>query len=37
VDDGATSDVYETDPATNTAKLRFKMDGYFYGLFSLAK
>jgi hypothetical protein len=37
LDDGATSDVYETDPATNSAKLRFKMDGYFYGLFALAK
>jgi hypothetical protein len=35
--DGSKSDVYETDPATNSGKLRFTMDGYFYGLFELAK
>ena len=35
VDGGATSDVYETDPVTNTAKLRFRMDGYFNGLAEL--
>lgn len=35
VDGGATSDVYETDPETNTGKLRFSMDGYFYGLYEL--
>ena len=31
-DKGATSDVYETDPVTNKAAIRFKMDGYFYGI-----
>lgn len=31
-DGGATSDIYETDPATNTATIKFKMDGYFYGI-----
>lgn len=35
LDGGATSDVYETDPVTNQAVLRFKMDGYFSGLFQL--
>jgi hypothetical protein len=35
VDGGATSDVYETDPATNRAVLRFRMDGYFNGLYEL--
>lgn len=35
LDAGATSDVYETDPATNTATLRFRMDGYFNGLHEL--
>ncbi|MGC3997086.1 MAG: hypothetical protein QM767_06015 [Anaeromyxobacter sp.] len=34
-DDGATSQVYETDPVTNTASVRFTMDGYFYGLWTL--
>jgi hypothetical protein len=33
--DGNTSDVYETDPTTNQARLRFRMDGYFYGLYRL--
>src|SRR5262249_30057123 len=32
-----TSDVYETDPATNQAKIRFKMDGYFNGLYRLTQ
>jgi hypothetical protein len=35
--DGNTSEVYETDPATNTARRRFTMDGYFYGLYELSK
>jgi hypothetical protein len=35
--DGNTSQVYETDPDTNTARLRFTMDGYFYGLYELSK
>jgi hypothetical protein len=35
--DGSKSDVYETDPATNTGKLRFTMDGYFYGLCRLGR
>jgi hypothetical protein len=35
-DDGSTSRVYEIDPATNTATLRFTMDGYFAGLLPLA-
>ncbi|HMI85428.1 MAG TPA: hypothetical protein VK550_15135 [Polyangiaceae bacterium] len=33
--DGSASDVYETDPMTNTAVLRFKMDGYFNALYEL--
>lgn len=33
--DGATSEVYEVDPSTNTARSRFSMDGYFAGLFPL--
>jgi hypothetical protein len=33
--DGNTSDVYETDPDSNTASLRFTMDGYFNGLYQL--
>jgi hypothetical protein len=37
LDNGATSDIYETDPETNTGKLKFKMDGYFYGVFGLTK
>lgn len=32
LDKGATSDVYEVDPSTNAARVRFKMDGNFYGL-----
>jgi hypothetical protein len=36
-DGGNTSEVYETDPAANTAVRRFKMDGYFDGLYELAK
>jgi hypothetical protein len=35
LDAGATSDVYETDPVTNKATLRFRMDGYFNGLYEL--
>jgi hypothetical protein len=35
--DGQSSVVYELDPATNSAKLSFKMDGYFDGLYELAK
>lgn len=35
-DDGSQSSVYEIDPATNTASLRFTMDGYFAGLLPLA-
>jgi hypothetical protein len=35
--DGSTSEVYEIDPNTNTAVLRFKMDGYFNGLYQLKK
>jgi hypothetical protein len=35
--DGSASDVYETDPTTNTAKIRFQMDGYFDGLYALTK
>jgi hypothetical protein len=31
--DGNSSDVYETDPDTNTARLKFTMDGYFNGLY----
>lgn len=33
--DGSYSDVYETDPETNVAPLRFRMDGYFDGLYEL--
>jgi hypothetical protein len=34
-EDGSESRVYEVDPATNTAHLRFTMDGYFAGLLPL--
>jgi len=34
-DKGATSDVYETDPATNKATIKFKTEGYFYGVFKV--
>jgi hypothetical protein len=34
---GATSEVYEIDPETNTATLRFSMAGYFNGLYALTK
>jgi len=37
LDNGATSDVYEMDPVTNTARPRFTMDGYFYGLYELTE
>lgn len=33
--DGSSSDVYETDPESNVATLRFSMDGYFAGIFPL--
>ena len=35
--DGNTSEVYEIDPETNTARLRFSMDGYFNGLYRLTR
>lgn len=35
LDLGGTSEVYEMDPETNQGRLRFKMDGYFYGLYEL--
>jgi hypothetical protein len=35
IDNGATSEIYEIDPETNTGKLKFSMDGYFYGVFGL--
>ncbi|WP_373048538.1 hypothetical protein [Vulgatibacter sp.] len=35
--DGSTSDVYEIDPATNQASLKFRMDGYFNGLYELKR
>ena len=31
-DGGKTSEIYEIDPATNVAKIKFRMDGYFYGV-----
>ncbi len=34
-EDGSKTNVYEVDPDTNTAKLRFTMDGYFDGLYDL--
>ena len=34
--DAQVSEVYEIDPATNEAKLRFVIDGYFTGLFDLS-
>lgn len=34
-EDGSESRVYEIDPTTNTATLRFTMDGYFAGLLPL--
>ena len=36
-DDGSQSRVYEIDPATNTAALRFTMEGYFAGLLPLTE
>jgi hypothetical protein len=36
-EDGSKTNVYEVDPATNTAKIRFTMDGYFDGLYDLAQ
>ncbi|MET0340757.1 MAG: hypothetical protein ABW252_07130 [Polyangiales bacterium] len=35
--DDTYSDVYEVDPATSTATLRFRVDGSFYGLYDLSK
>jgi hypothetical protein len=37
LDEGGTSQIYETDPTTNRAKRRFTMVGYFYGLYDLSK
>jgi hypothetical protein len=34
-EDGSESSVYEIDPVTNTASVRFTMDGYFAGLLPL--
>ena len=34
-EDGSESSVYEIDPVTNTAVLKFTMDGYFAGLLPL--
>jgi len=36
-DDGSESRVYEIDPVTSTATLRFTMDGYFAGLLPLTR
>jgi hypothetical protein len=36
-DDGSMSQVYETNPETNTAEQRFSMVGYFNGLYELAR
>jgi hypothetical protein len=36
LDKGASSDVYEIDPISNHGELRFKMTGYFYGLYPLS-
>lgn len=36
-DDGSESGVYEIDPTTNAATLRFTMDGYFAGLLPLTE
>lgn len=33
--DTETTDVYEVDPTTDTARVRFSMDGYFNGLYPL--
>lgn len=35
--DGNTSEVYEIDPESNEATLRFEMDGYFNGLYQLRR
>ncbi len=35
--DGSVSDVYEIDPVTNRATLKFRMDGYFNGLYALTR
>jgi hypothetical protein len=35
--DGSTSEVFEIDPEANTARPRFTMDGYFNGLYELAR
>lgn len=35
--DGNTTEVYEVDPVSNTARLRFTMDGYFNGLYELTR
>lgn len=35
--DGATTEVFEIDPASNTAVLRFRMDGLLNGLYPLSR
>jgi len=35
--DGRTSEVFEVDPDTDSARSRFTMDGYFNGLYELAR
>ncbi|MET0791158.1 MAG: hypothetical protein ABW061_06515 [Polyangiaceae bacterium] len=35
--DGSSSDIYETDPETNQAVIRFSMVGYFDGLYELTE
>jgi hypothetical protein len=35
--DGSFTEVYEVDPETNSAVIRFRMDGYFYGLYRLTR
>lgn len=32
---GQTTDVYQIDPATNVATVKFKIDGYFYGIYKV--
>ncbi|AKV04182.1 hypothetical protein AKJ09_10845 [Labilithrix luteola] len=34
-DKGKTTDVYEIDPETDKATIKFKTDGYFYGIFKV--
>jgi hypothetical protein len=37
LDSGGSSEVYEIDPETNRAELRFEMTGYLYGLYKLER